>query len=190
MCRQGILKQPQSRLGKLFSRSTKCTAETQTLETQEDETQTGENIEAETAAQPDPASIAADQSNPGQLGTELSFGDALKPQAAPAAHAQSSPRQAGVMLADLIEEHGPLAMSAMSSPVHTAPLEHGAEQHSPAHLAGCGQALQAVPAEQAWISAENTGQLQQASFATSMLPPDASEMTFQVMLHAAVALLP
>lgn len=69
------------------------------------------------------------------LGQELSFGDALRAQASPETHHHSSGGQ-GTLLSDLIEEHGPLAASAMSSPTHTTTFILPAQQTSPAQLAG------------------------------------------------------
>lgn len=69
------------------------------------------------------------------LGQELSFGDALRAQASPETHHQSSGGR-GTLLSDLIEEHGPLAASAMSSPTHTTTFILPAQQTSPAQLAG------------------------------------------------------
>lgn len=189
MTRWGTYKRPQGRLGKLaeglFRRSTKRTVETQTNETREDETQTVDDPEAEAAAQLAALSIVPEQP---QVGAELSFGDALKTQA-PLAQAQSSPGaapsspgQAGLMLSDLIEQHGPLAMNALSSPVHTAPVAVAAEQHSPAQLAGYQQLPQHLMDSQAAGAAQYTGQLHQAGLAPSTMSADGAEMTFQVTL--------
>ena len=189
MSRQGTFKRPPGKLGKLanglFRRSTKRTAETQTTETKEDETQTVDDPEAEAAAQAQAQAVMNQSQSQPQLGGELSFGDALKTQTAPAP-AQTSPGQAGVLLSDLIEEHGPLAMNAMSSPVHTSPLARPLEQHSPAQLAGCGQAQHSHPDNQALFVAQPAEELQQAGFLPNMMSANGNEMTFQVM-HASVA---
>ena len=73
-----------------------------------------------------------------ELGQELSFGDALKAHASPDTdqHHHQSSSGGVVMLSDLIEEHGPLAASAMSSPTHTTTFVLPAQQTSPAQLAG------------------------------------------------------
>ena len=70
-----------------------------------------------------------------ELGQELSFGDALKAHTSPNTHHHSS-SGGFMMLSDLLEEHGPLAASAMSSPTHTTTFVLPAQQTSPAQLAG------------------------------------------------------
>ena len=73
-----------------------------------------------------------------ELGQELSFGDALKAHVSPDTHQNHHQSSSGgvMMLSDLIEEHGPLAASAMSSPTHTTTFVLPAQQTSPAQLAG------------------------------------------------------
>ena len=71
-----------------------------------------------------------------ELGQELSFGDALKAHAIPNTHHHQSSSGGITMLSDLIEEQGPLAASAMSSPTHTTTFVLPAQQTSPAQLAG------------------------------------------------------
>lgn len=180
----GTSKQSQSRFGKigdLFRRSTKRTVETQASGMQDDETQTVDELDAETAAQ-----LSQTTTNGLQppMGAELSFADALKAQTAPAevALAQNSPRQAGLMLSDLIEQHGPLAMNALSSPVHTAPLAVPLEQHSPAELAGYGemQEVTDVANNQTVALVQSTGELQQAALMPNIVSTGLTEMTFQV----------
>ena len=115
--------------GSLFRRSGKKTAETQTTEYREEETQTSD--------QPEPPAEVASQELPTaawhpELGQELSFGDALKAQTAP----PTEPHYGDLVLSDLLEAHGPLAMTAMSSPTHTSAFVLPSEQTSPAQLAG------------------------------------------------------
>ena len=115
--------------GSLFRRSGKKTAETQTTEYQEDGTQTSDQPEPEPEAASQELVPAAGHP---ELGQELSFGDALKTQAA----APAQVHYGDLVLSDLIEAHGPLAMTAMSSPTHTSAFVLPAEQTSPAQLAG------------------------------------------------------
>ena len=115
--------------GSLFRRSGKRTAETQTTEYQEEATQTSDQPEPEPEAASQELVLAAGHP---ELGQELSFGDALKTQAA----APVQVHYGDLVLADLIEAHGPLAMTAMSSPTHTSAFVLPAEQTSPAQLAG------------------------------------------------------
>ena len=181
----GTLKQAQSKFGKignLFRRSTKRTVQTQANGVQDDETQTMDEPEAETGAQLGQTNALGAQP---PMGAELSFGDALKTQTAPAevAQAHNSAGQAGLMLSDLIEQHGPLAMNALSSPVHTAPLAVPLEQHSPAELAGYGemQEVTDVTNSQAAVVMQSTGDLQQAALMPKVMSTDLTEMTFQVL---------
>lgn len=196
--RQGTFKRPQGRLGKLagglFRRSTKRTVETQTNETKEDETQTVDDPEAEAAALLAQTNAVLQQPH---IGAELSFGDALKTQGAPAetqsspGPAPNSPGQTGLLLSDLIEEHGPLAMNALSSPVHTAPLATAVQQHSPAQLAGHGQPPKYAMDNQALVLAPHAEDLHQAGFVPSMVSANGTEMTFQVMqVHISVMQTP
>ena len=115
--------------GSLFRRSGKKTAETQTTEYQEEETQTSD--------QPEPPTEVVSQQLPTaaghpELGQELSFGDALKAQTALPAELHYG----DLVLSDLLEAHGPLAMTAISSPTHTSAFVLPSEQTSPAQLAG------------------------------------------------------
>ena len=163
--------------GTLFRRSGKRTAETQTTEQREEETQTLDQPESEANLQ---QLVPAGQP---ELGQELSFGDALKAQPALAFTAASEPAQrpegAGMMLSDLIESHGPLAMTAMSSPTHTSAFVLPAEQTSPAQLAGLAEA------GDTGLNAQVSGQQVSTAVPQQLLGmPDVScaadMMTFQV----------
>ncbi len=116
--------------GSLFRRSGKKTAETQTTEYREEETQTSDQPEPPTEVVSQELVTAAGHP---ELGQELSFGDALKAQTAPPA---TEPHYGDLVLSDLLEAHGPLAMTAMSSPTHTSAIVLPSEQTSPAQLAG------------------------------------------------------
>ena len=116
--------------GSLFKRSGKKTAETQTTEYREEETQTSDQPEPPTEVVSQELVTAAGHP---ELGQELSFGDALKAQTAPPA---TEPHYGDLVLSDLLEAHGPLAMTAMSSPTHTSAIVLPSEQTSPAQLAG------------------------------------------------------
>lgn len=71
------------------------------------------------------------------------------------------------MLSDLIEEHGPLAASAMSSPTHTTTFVLPAQQTSPAQLAGLATNSHLDPL--ACSSGPQQQQQQQSGTATQQL---------------------
>ena len=157
--------------GSLFRRSGKRTAETQTTEYVEEETQTSDQPEPPTEADSQQLVPAEEHA---ELGQELSFGDALKVQPAP----PSNVHYGGLMLSDLMEAHGPLAMTAMSSPTHTTAFVLPAEETSPAQLAGLADPSdQDLHAQALTQHKPDTGSDQ---LALHGLPGAADMMTFQV----------
>ncbi len=164
--------------GSLFRRSGKKTAETQTTECREEETQTSDQLEPPTEVVSQELVTAAGHP---ELGQELSFGDALKGQTAPPA---TEPHYGDLVLSDLLEAHGPLAMTAMSSPTHTSAVVLPCEQTSPAQLAGLADVSDQDLSSQIMTQHSSDPQLQQPAL-TGLLadaaPAVAGDMmTFQV----------
>ena len=164
--------------GSLFRRSGKKTAETQTTEYREEETQTSDQPEPPTEVVSQELVTAAGHP---ELGQELSFGDALKAQTDPPA---TEPHYGDLVLSDLLEAHGPLAMTAMSSPTHTSAFVLPSEQTSPAQLAGLADVSDQDLPSQIMTQHSPEPQLQQPAL-TGLLAeavPEAAgdTMTFQV----------
>ncbi|DBA81543.1 TPA: hypothetical protein ACH3X1_007317 [Trebouxia sp. C0004] len=173
--------------GSLFRRSGKKTAETQTTEYREEETQTSDQPELPTEVMSQELLTAAGHP---ELGQELSFGDALKAQTAP----PTELHYGDLVLSDLLEAHGPLAMTAMSSPTHTSAFVLPSEQTSPAQVAGLADVLdQDLPAQ--IMTQHSSEPLLQQPALTGLLPeavPAAAGdmMTFQVDGHLKLGLRP
>ena len=164
--------------GSLFKRSGKKTAETQTTEYREEETQTSDQPEPPTEVVSQELVTAAGHP---ELGQELSFGDALKAQTAPPA---TEPHYGDLVLSDLLEAHGPLAMTAMSSPTHTSAFVLPSEQTSPAQLAGLADVSEQDLSSQIMTQHSSQPQLQQPALTERLaeaVPASAGDMmTFQV----------
>ncbi len=163
--------------GSLFRRSGKKTAETQTTEYREEETQTSDQPEPSPEVMSQGLVTAAGHP---ELGQELSFGDALKAQTAPPIELHYG----DLVLSDLLEAHGPLAMTAMSSPTHTSAFVLPSEQTSPAQLAGLADVSdQDLPAQ---IMTQHSSEPLLQPPALTGLPAEAAPatagemMTFQV----------
>ena len=118
-----------------------------------------------------------------ELGQELSFGDALKAHASPGSHHHAS-SSSGVLLSDLIEEHGPLAATAMASPTHTSTFVLPPTQTSPAQLAGLAAESTSNPSSYTWSTNQLTDSAAQplalTNAAASAGIPAGDLMTFQI----------